>query len=226
MSSNVCASILHLSFSSPLAKARKRAEKLTSKPQPARHTPSAIYPFSATATHLFQFSALTSNAHFIHLHPTRALVHGPFLLAALFRGLEQTFLLANDVAGLDRTFRDAWRVMQLTYRNLRPARAGQPLRVCVRRPGHEGRMDVVHAGLGEDGVEALRASTGGGLYTGDARLGGQWENWDVWIEAEDGGMVVKASALVIVPPTSTVRNEKQTQDEAEGNLTEQDNKKG
>ncbi|KAG5966009.1 hypothetical protein E4U58_002638 [Claviceps cyperi] len=89
--------------------------------------------YSSTATpspkHLFFFSALTFNAHSIHIDPlyTRSverhrglLVHGPLTLALMLREL-------RGIAA------------RIIYRNFAPLYVGEPLRVCVREAEGEGR---------------------------------------------------------------------------------------
>ncbi|KUI60355.1 Mesaconyl-C(4)-CoA hydratase, partial [Cytospora mali] len=77
---------------------------------------------------LFRFSALTFNAHAIHLDPSHCnsvegyrerLVHGPLLLVLMFSALRT----ALEGTGLTAS--------GLEYRNLEPLYAGEELRVCV-----------------------------------------------------------------------------------------------
>ena len=76
-----------------------------------------------TRAHLFRFSALTFNAHAIHLDPLYAratdghrdlLVHGPLTLALMLDALPP--------------------VASISYRNYAPLYVNERLRVCVRRP--------------------------------------------------------------------------------------------
>lgn len=85
-----------------------------------------------TATHLFHFSALTFNAHSIHLDRVYArstdghrdlLVHGPLTLA----------LMLESLGG---------GVGSISYRNYAPLYVGDELSVCVRRSAGDGSCDV------------------------------------------------------------------------------------
>ncbi|KAG9252667.1 uncharacterized protein F5Z01DRAFT_222006 [Emericellopsis atlantica] len=79
--------------------------------------PTATYQFTPTATHLFTFSALTQNAHFIHLDRKNALVHGPLMQCIMLRALGRH----GDVASLE-------------YRNLAPLMVGEvDAGVCVKK---------------------------------------------------------------------------------------------
>lgn len=92
-----------------------------------------------TARHLFHFSALTFNAHSIHIDPEYArstdghralLVHGPLSLALMLR------VLASH------TGRD---VARLVYRNHAPLYVGERLDVCVKekqKAQGQGEWDV------------------------------------------------------------------------------------
>ncbi|KAF4123057.1 MaoC like domain [Geosmithia morbida] len=85
--------------------------------------PTASHPFSVSHTHLFHFSALTYNAHFIHLDRSpAALVHGPLLLAMMLRALGRSDAHSETT------------VQSISYRNLAPLHVDQPGRLCVRGP--------------------------------------------------------------------------------------------
>lgn len=83
------------------------------------YTPTSTYNFQITPTHVFQFSALSYNAHFIHLDRKDALVQGPFLLAMMMRALEH---LAGPT------------VQHFSYRILAPVKVWSDVTVCVRAP--------------------------------------------------------------------------------------------
>ncbi|KAI9897815.1 hypothetical protein N3K66_007671 [Trichothecium roseum] len=124
-----------------------------------------------TPAHLFHFSALTYNAHFIHLHPAAALVHGPLLLALMLRVLtsgppsSSSFSSSSssssfeDVSDAPARQGQGRSVRSIAYRNLAPLYVGRPLTVCVR----------------EDGGEKV----------------------DVWVEGDEGGVAVKGRAVMI-----------------------------
>ncbi|KAK0622918.1 hypothetical protein B0T14DRAFT_494485 [Immersiella caudata] len=91
------------------------------------------YSFTLTPdpTLLFQFSALTYNAHAIHLDPDYArnqegyperLVHGPLLLVLMLTALRRVLDSKQSRHALQT----------VDYRNLAPLFVGQPVKVCVR----------------------------------------------------------------------------------------------
>lgn len=78
---------------------------------------------------LFRFSALTFNAHLIHLDPLYArdteghqniLVHGPLTVVLMLS------LLSNHLSKL------GLRVKDIEYRNLAPLQVDEELRICVK----------------------------------------------------------------------------------------------
>jgi len=104
---------------------------------PVLHKPDFFFTFTPSRTLLFHFSALTFNAHAIHLDRQFCreieghrdlLVHGPLSLALLLAALESQLGSGEDVRQID-------------YRNLAPLYAGEPMRVCVRRNGDAGDPD-------------------------------------------------------------------------------------
>ncbi|ORY59235.1 uncharacterized protein BCR38DRAFT_460541 [Pseudomassariella vexata] len=98
----------------------------------APHKPTFNHTLLPTSTLLFHYSALTFNAHQIHLNPTycreveghrNLLFHGPLSL---------TFMVSvlRSQLGKDE------RVKKIDYRNLAPLYAEEPLTVCVRQNGN------------------------------------------------------------------------------------------
>lgn len=86
---------------------------------------------------LFHFSALTFNAHRIHLDPqyTRdveghpnLLVHGPLSLTLLFTGLRSQLQGSESIKSIE-------------YRNLAPLYAEQPLRICIAKRQKDAQAD-------------------------------------------------------------------------------------
>ncbi|GAB0135401.1 hypothetical protein EsDP_00003741 [Epichloe bromicola] len=113
-----------------VARAPRRAVK-------APHKPSYSYSVTPSPRHLFYFSALTFNAHAIHLDGLYArstdghrdlLVHGPLTLA----------LMLDALRG---------RVARITYRNYAPLYVNDEMTVCVREAG-AGPWDVWVEGPG------------------------------------------------------------------------------
>ncbi|KAK6446599.1 hypothetical protein FP744_10002849, partial [Trichoderma asperellum] len=143
------------------------AARVVKYPHPPTHSVAVI----PTPAHLFHFSALTFNAHSIHLDPEYArsqdghktiLVHGPLTLALMLRVL-------NDHVGppggkKKKSDRVGGAVKSIVYRNYAPLYVGERMTVCVRRVKE--RI--------EDGEE----------------------EWDVWVEGPEGGMAAKGSVVV------------------------------
>lgn len=111
------------------------------------HPPDYITSFTPTPTHLFNFSALTYNAHSIHIDPLYArqtdghrerLVHGPLSLSLMLR------VLGSQVEG--------GQITSLSYRNYAPLYVNEEMSVGVRRlddkHGVGGRWDVWVQGPG------------------------------------------------------------------------------
>lgn len=143
--------------------------------QPAPATPEFTFTLKPDATLLFHFSALTYNAHSIHLDSDYCrnregykglLVHGPLslvvMLSALRASLRKVLSLApSGSKGAAGEGHAMPYVKSLNYRNLAPLYVGEEMKVCVRR----------------------------GKAEGD-ELG-----WDVWIEGPEGGLAVKGRAV-------------------------------
>ncbi|KYK56956.1 hypothetical protein DCS_03962 [Drechmeria coniospora] len=102
----------------------------TRRPIQYPSSPSYAARITPRPAHLFHFSALTFNAHAIHLDRQYAmgtdghrglLVHGPLTLALMLRVLAD---YAGPAAG---------RVARIAYRNYAPLYVDDEMRVCVRR---------------------------------------------------------------------------------------------
>lgn len=151
-----------------------------------------------TPTLLFHYSALTYNAHRIHLdrsycrevegHPD-LLVHGPLSLTLMLSVLESR--LAQGGGG-HHEFADG-----IDYRHLAPLYVGRPMRICVAR--HRGR----NGGRRDDGrrgeeEEAAPEGQGGGKPADDGDgLEVERNKWDVWVENQDGGLCVKGTVETV-----------------------------
>ncbi|KAL7947399.1 Thioesterase/thiol ester dehydrase-isomerase [Trichoderma barbatum] len=103
--------------------------RLVKYAHPATYSASLV----PTPTHLFHFSALTYNAHSIHLDPLYAkahdghralLVHGPLSLALMLRVLNDAAAKNGGGAGV---------VKSVAYRNYAPLYVSEEMKVCVRR---------------------------------------------------------------------------------------------
>lgn len=121
---------------------------------------------------LFRFSALTYNAHRIHLDRQYArevegyrnlVVHGPLSLALMLK------VLSSQI-GEDEM------VKNISYRNLAPLFADEQMTICVRR------------------ILPQRANHAPGQVTATLETGIEIKKWDVWIQGPDGGFAVKGSA--------------------------------
>lgn len=106
-----------------------------------------------TKSLLFRFSALTFNAHKIHLDPRYAreveghrnlLVHGPLSLVLMLSVLRSQLKEGNMILKFD-------------YRNLAPLYAEEELKVCIRKDTEkEDKHDVWIEG--KDGGYAVKGS--------------------------------------------------------------------
>ncbi len=139
-------------------------------------TPDFSHAIVPTRELLFRFSALTFNAHAIHLDKQfcreveghrNLLVHGPLtavLMVEVLRNHLQT-LMHHD--GSSSAARPSVNISHVEYRNLVPLYAEEEMNICVRRRGKEF----------DDGKVVT---------------------WDVWIEGPDGGYAVKGTAKTII----------------------------
>ncbi|KAL7626821.1 hypothetical protein AAE478_003595 [Parahypoxylon ruwenzoriense] len=99
----------------------------------APNAPDFSITLTPTPTLLFQYSALTFNAHAIHLDPQYCrevegrrglLVHGPLSLTLMLSVLRSRLSPGEKVRKID-------------YRNLAPLYVNEPIRVCIRSVGYE-----------------------------------------------------------------------------------------
>ncbi|KAK2069223.1 hypothetical protein P8C59_003820 [Phyllachora maydis] len=163
-----------LVFLRPREEAVGAANSAAAKTVPARQAADSSFVLRPDAPLLFHFSALSYNAHAIHLDPGYAraheghadlLVHGPLTLVLLLAAVRAELgrLRGRDGRARGRT---RWRVGRLDYRNLAPLYAGRELRVCWRRgEGCDARADE-----------------------------GRQAKMHVWIEGPAGGLAVKGRA--------------------------------
>lgn len=109
---------------------------------------------------LFRFSALSFNAHSIHLDPqyTREvegyrdlLVHGPLTLVLMLEVLRSQLLPGEMIARFE-------------YRNLAPLVIGEECRVCVKKGEGGGKWDVWI--VGKEGGLAVRGKAVVGVVDG------------------------------------------------------------
>jgi len=128
-------------------------------------TPDYTFTMRPDAALLFQFSALTYNAHAIHLDADYArnvegyserLVHGPLTQVLMLTALRQHLQQQQQADG----------IKTMEYRNLSPLFVGRELRVCVRELSQSGEGNEDRKWLlwveGPDGGLAVKgmATTG------------------------------------------------------------------
>ncbi|KAL2171042.1 hypothetical protein VTG60DRAFT_3890 [Thermothelomyces hinnuleus] len=137
----------------------------------ASAAPEFTFSLKPDATLLFHFSALTYNAHSIHLDPDYArnregykglLVHGPLSLVLMLSALRACLakLSPRPRTGAHGQARPGY-VKSLSYRNIAPLYVDEQITVCLRRT--------------KSAADEL--------------------GWDVWIEGPEGGLAVKGKAI-------------------------------
>ncbi|CAK7221492.1 hypothetical protein SCUCBS95973_004518 [Sporothrix curviconia] len=153
------------------------AAAATKKPQTeerivkSAREPEYSFAFTPTPTLLFQFSALSYNAHAIHLDVNYCrnveghrdlLVHGPLTLVLMLSAIRSRYTSSQvPPSRFIRTFE---------YRNIAPLYANEELRVCVRR-------NVQDRAGGETGA------------------GEPSSRWDVWVENSRGSICARGTAV-------------------------------
>lgn len=145
------------------------ASRLSPKILKPTHIPDFHHSLVPTPALLFRFSALTFNAHAIHLDKQycrdteghrNLLVHGPLSLVFMLDLLRGRLMRAN----LQRRDGKAERISYIEYRNMAPLYAEEEMKVCgsMREDRNDGR------------------------------------SWDVWIEGRDGGYAVKGLVKTMI----------------------------
>jgi hydroxyacyl-ACP dehydratase HTD2-like protein with hotdog domain len=120
--------------------------------------PAFVYALTPTPALLFRFSALTFNAHAIHIDPEytrniyglpKLLVHGPLCLALMLECLNRA------VKGSKRPT-----IAEINYRNFSPVFVGEELRVCGKMRAAEGQeWEVwIETGAREEATLAVRGT--------------------------------------------------------------------
>ncbi|KAK5161648.1 hypothetical protein LTR04_003935 [Oleoguttula sp. CCFEE 6159] len=147
----------------PPADAAADAAKKPAKMLKAQHAPDFEHTLAPNDKLLFRYSALTFNAHAIHLDPAycrdveghrNLLVHGPLSFTLM------TTLLRLQLA---KEGGQALVLREVEYRNLAPLYAGEPLRLCGRLVGER---------EGERRYEVWAETPEGGIAVkGTARVG-------------------------------------------------------
>ena len=132
-------------------------------------SPDFLHHLVPTPALLFRFSALTFNAHAIHLDKQycrdveghrNLLVHGPLSLVLMLQFLSKCLFQENNA----RSDRKRECIRSIQYRNLAPLYAEEDMRICLKRK----RQDDMNG------------------------------DWDVWIEGRDGGYAVKGTVKTTI----------------------------
>jgi hydroxyacyl-ACP dehydratase HTD2-like protein with hotdog domain len=141
--------------------------------------PTFVISLTPTPALLFRFSALTFNAHAIHVDPEytrnvyglpKLLVHGPLCLTLMLECLNRTIRGSKNPV-----------IAEITYRNFAPVFVGEELRVCCKMK------------TSDPGQSSLSTR----------------QEWEVWIETGEGEnatLAVRGTAGVSARPPK-VRNE-------------------
>ncbi|KAF2456907.1 hypothetical protein BDY21DRAFT_386308 [Lineolata rhizophorae] len=144
--------------------AKAAAEARTKKALVAQNLPTVFHKLIPTPSLLFRYSALTFNAHAIHLDPQycraieghrNLLVHGPLSFTLLVTMLYQHLQHVSSSTSAPQP-----RIFSVQYRNLAPLYVNEPMKLCAREV--------------PDALEPGR--------------------WELWVENPDGGMAVKGTA--------------------------------
>ncbi|KAI1335736.1 hypothetical protein F5Y15DRAFT_239681 [Xylariaceae sp. FL0016] len=175
-------------------------------------TPRSIirHTMTPTRTLLFQYSALTYNAHAIHLDRHHAqhveglpdiLVHGPLsltlLLTALGPQLYKPIIPNRMPSSKDSETREY--IHSINYRHLAPLFVGEPLTLCVAPKISRQASDTDGWATCTDPPDAgeilskKSPENGFGLLKGDG-IRVNYRTWDLWIEDKNGRLAVKAKA--------------------------------
>ncbi|MCJ1227044.1 hypothetical protein MMC12_003699 [Toensbergia leucococca] len=164
---SLCAVIEHRNLVFMRQRSSKQAgdaSKIPGKVLKPSYEPTFSHKLTPNAALLFRFSALTFNAHAIHLDKQycqeveghrNLLVHGPLSLVLMVELLRRHLKeIAPKKGSVNRGSEK--HITEIEYRNLAPLYAEEEMKVCGRRKGEN--------------------------------------QWEVWIEGRDGGYAVKGLA--------------------------------
>ncbi|KAL8802881.1 MAG: hypothetical protein Q9182_003497 [Xanthomendoza sp. 2 TL-2023] len=146
--------------------------------------PSYTSRFTISPTLLFRFSALTFNAHKLHLSKTYAretehhrnlLVHGPLTVILMLQFLTHhlTTLSAVQVEGKDHRFV----IKSISYKNITPLYAEEQMKLCVRPYGEQIWETWIQGRDGGLAVKALVSTRS--VYTPSAKKIGEEKKEDI-----------------------------------------------
>ncbi|ERS98055.1 hypothetical protein HMPREF1624_04833 [Sporothrix schenckii ATCC 58251] len=165
------------------AEAKARPKTQEERVIKANRAPQYSFSFTPTSTLLFQFSALSYNAHAIHLDVDYCrnvegyrdlLVHGPLtlvlMLSALRGQLHEVVRAGASSSSLSTGHLPIpYRyIRKLDYRNLAPLYANEELKVCVHRNAQDPSRDGQRRGF---------------------------SRWDVWVENSRGSICARGTAI-------------------------------
>lgn len=195
--------LVFLRQTSPQEKAKTTTTTTTTGGQSPIRTPIPDFSFELIPdnTLLFQFSALSYNAHAIHLNPEYArnveghedlLVHGPLTLVLMLSALQgQCTRDQDDLDSLMKFPGLRWMIRSLDYRNIRPLLAGRKMKVCLSmKKEHNVENEICGFPSGKD------------VWTPAYR-----KDWKVWIEDSEGRPAVWATAVTIQPELAALHDE-------------------
>ncbi|KFY42033.1 hypothetical protein V495_04688 [Pseudogymnoascus sp. VKM F-4514 (FW-929)] len=175
--------------------AKTPAEAIEDVSKPVRTIKATINPdfrvsMVPDANLLFRFSALTFNAHRIHLDREYArnvegfrnlVVHGPLSLLLMLKVLSSQMGRGQMVKSI-------------TYKNLAPLFADEKMTICVKRSERQPRRTPKNVSEDEALVHALSA-----VEQVAAEVDSGVTKWDVWVENAEGGYAVKGTAETVAP---------------------------
>jgi hydroxyacyl-ACP dehydratase HTD2-like protein with hotdog domain len=141
--------------------------------------PTFVVSLTPTPALLFRFSALTFNAHAIHIDPEytrnvyglpKPLVHGPLCLTIMLECLNQTIRGSKNPV-----------IAEIAYRNFAPVFVGEELRVCFKMKTSDGEQSSLS----------------------------RKQEWEVWIETGEGenAMLAVRGTASVTARSPKVRNE-------------------
>ena len=144
-----------------ISKAPPGASQVPTKPVKSPHVPDILHTLIPTPALLFRFSALTFNAHSIHLDKQycrgleghrNLLVHGPLSLMLLTEFLRGHLANTSPNKGADRE--NVEFITEVQYKNIAPLYAEEEMTLCARN-GKKGDWELWIEG--QDGGLAVRA---------------------------------------------------------------------
>lgn len=165
-----------------LAQIMTQSQKRVLKPQ---RKPQFSHTMVPTRELLFRFSALTYNAHAIHLDRAycrevegyrNLLVQGPLTVMLMIEVLRTHLRNCADSgspsSGKVNEPKESQKVVSVMYRNFKPLYVDEEMKICVAKMG----------AAGSDGITS----------------------WDVWIEGPDGGYAVRGRVMTKGPSSDNL----------------------